>query len=98
MKEETYTGEDLDIREHEIENVLGRTPGGLLRVGITVLFAVFAVLLVGSAFFSYPDMLTAKVVIAAEHAPLPLVCAAGGKIMDLPVGDNQAVEAGCFLV
>lgn len=97
MKEETYTGEDLDIREHEIENVLGRTPGGLLRVGITVLFVVFAVLLVGSAFFSYPDMLTAKVVIAAEHAPLPLVCAAGGKIMDLPVGDNEAVEAGALV-
>lgn len=97
MKEETYTGEDLDIREHEIENVLGRTPGGLLRVGITVLFAVFAVLLVGSAFFSYPDMLTAKVVIAAEHAPLPLVCAAGGKIMDLPVEDNQTVEAGALV-
>lgn len=97
MKEETYTGEDLDIREHEIENVLGRTPGGLLRIGITVIFGVFVILLAGSAFFAYPDVLSAKVVVSAEHEPLPLVSAAGGKIAALPVADNQKVAAGTIV-
>ena len=51
MNKEEYTGQDLDIREHEIENILGRAPGGLLRIGITVIFGVFVILLAGSAFF-----------------------------------------------
>ena len=89
--------EQIEIREHEIENILGRTPGVLLRIGITVILLVFIVILIGSSFFSYPDMITAKVVVTGEIEPIPLISKSGGKIDRLPVGDNQRIEAGTVI-
>lgn len=97
MSVENEDIERVEIREHEIENILGRTPGGLSRVGITVIFGVFIVLLIGSSLFSYPDVITAKVVVSGEVAPLPLISKGGGKIGNLPVADNCQVEAGTVI-
>lgn len=87
----------FEIREHEIENILGRTPGYLLRIGIMVIFGVFLIILAGSLFFSYPDRITAKVVVTTEVEPIPLVVVNGGKIGRLLVGDNRNVEAGTIV-
>lgn len=98
MSERNDDGDRVEIREHEIENILGRTPGNLLRMGITVVFGVFIVILIGSSYFSYPDVITAKVVVSGEVAPLPLICKSGGKIGRLLVADNREVEKGTLIV
>lgn len=98
MSVQNEDSDRVEIREHEIENILGRTPGSLLRIGITIVFSVFIVILIGSSYFSYPDVITAKVVVSGEVAPLPLICKNGGKIGGLLVADNQEVEKGTVVV
>lgn len=94
---ENKKNDDIEIREHEIEHILGRTPGILLHIGITVIFVVFLVILVGSSFFSYPDMISAPIRLVTEHAPAPLVCKMGGKLMEIRVKDNITVNPGNIL-
>ncbi len=84
----------IEIREHEIEHILGRTPGKFLRIGITILFVVFLVILTGSAFFSYPDIISAPIRLQTEHAPAPLACKNGGKLAEIWVRNGEMVDAG----
>lgn len=86
--------EDYEIREHDIEHVLGRTPNVLMRLGISVIFAVFLIIIAGSAFFSYPDLLLAKIVLVTEKPPVSIVCKNSGKLGRLLKPDQAGVKKG----
>lgn len=47
----------IEIRSEEYQEVLGASPNWLLRAGITIILLVIVILLIGSWFFKYPDVL-----------------------------------------
>jgi HlyD family secretion protein len=51
-------------------------------------------LILGSWFFRYPDVVPSKIVVTTENPPAPIVAKATGKIDHLLVGDKQNVERG----
>ncbi len=82
-----------EIRSEEVQEIIGRVPGGLIRWGITVIFMVMLALLGVTWFIKYPDLLAAPVVITTTPAPINLVARTNGRIQLLKA-DNAACKAG----
>ena len=90
-------GSDIELRSEEFQEVLGGVPHWILRWGITVLATVVVILLIGSAVFKYPDVLSSQVVLTGSTPPAVVVSHASGKLKELFVADNQEVKTGEYL-
>ncbi len=90
-------GSHIELRSEEIEDILGKTPNSVIRYGITVILAVILIMLIGSWFFKYPDIISAPVTITSENLPATLVAKSTGKLSKLFIIDNQIVNKGQVL-
>ena len=81
MKNQT---DDIELRSEEVQDILTRPPGVLVRWGITVFFGVLAVVLIGGCFFKYPDTVSAEVTVTTERPPVWMVAKSSGKIKEVP--------------
>jgi len=84
----------LEIRSGEVQEILGGVPSRIVRFGIAVFAAIFALIIIFSFIFHYPDILRSKIVVTTENPPATLVARATGKIDQLFVKDKDKVEAG----
>lgn len=91
-QEKIEAAKAIEIRSEEINEILGRKPQGLIRWGISVIFIVIFILLVGSYFYKYPDVIIAPVTLTTENMPVNLIAKTNGKLSDLFVKDNQSVK------
>ena len=53
----------------EAQQILGRIPSWIIRWGVTVIFAVFALILIGCCIIKYPERVTATVTITTGNSP-----------------------------
>uniref|UniRef100_UPI0032168BC3 HlyD family secretion protein n=1 Tax=uncultured Draconibacterium sp. TaxID=1573823 RepID=UPI0032168BC3 len=84
----------IEIRSSEVQEILGGVPSRLVRYGILVFAAIFAMIVVFSVIFNYPDILRSNIVVTTENPPATLVARATGKIHRLFVKDKDKVETG----
>jgi len=87
----------IELRSEEVQELLGAVPPWILRWGITTLFAIVVVLLLGSWFFKYPDTIQATMTLTGETPPAGIVAKTSGSIKELYVKDNQQVKAKEYL-
>jgi multidrug resistance efflux pump len=85
---------DVEIRSEAVQEIMGYIPRWIIRWGITVIFAVVILILIGSYFFKYPDIIPAQITLTTEHPPSTLVARSSGKITELFVQDKQKVQEG----
>jgi multidrug resistance efflux pump len=90
-------GENIEIRSAEVQEILGTPPRWIVRWGITIIFLVFLILLSGSYFFKYPDLISSRVTILSQNPPVQIVARSNGKIDQLFVTNNQQVSEGDLL-
>ena len=88
---------EAEIRNEQIEEILGKAPGSVIRWGISVLFIFLTLLLTGSLFFKYPENIISPVVITTINPPATMVARADGKITQLFVADNSHVQKNDIL-
>ncbi|GHV40040.1 hemolysin [Bacteroidia bacterium] len=87
----------IELRSEEFQEILGAVPSWILRRGITVLAIIIAILLIGSAFFKYPDTISATMTLTGTSPATALVAKASGRLQELEVIDKQSVRAGDYL-
>ncbi|MCD4664623.1 MAG: HlyD family secretion protein [Bacteroidales bacterium] len=87
----------IEIRTEEIDEILGKTPNSIIRWGITVIFAVIVLILIGSWFFKYPDFIKSTVEITTTNPPTEILAHSNGKIVNLLVRDEEKVTKGQYL-
>lgn len=85
---------NINLRSEEVKEILGRPPRWMIRWGITVIFLLIVLLVFGSWFFKYPDVVTAPVTVTTENPPARIVARTNGKIEELFVVDGQVVNKG----
>ena len=85
---------EIEIRSEDVQEIMGFIPHWIIRWGITMIFAVIALILVGSWFFKYPDIIASSIVLTTENPPANLIARTSGKISELFVEDNQEVKEG----
>ena len=89
---------NINLRSEEVKEILGRPPRWMIRWGITVIFVIITVLIIGSWFFKYPDVVPSTITVTTKNPPSPVISKASGKIEHLFVEDKQKVEKGQPLV
>jgi HlyD family secretion protein len=95
MKEEAK--KSIELRSEEMQDILTRPPHILVRSGISVICTVVLLLLAGSFFFQYPDLISGEIVITTENPPVWMVAKATGKIKELNCADKTPVQQGQVL-
>lgn len=85
------------VYSSEAQEVLGRIPSWIVRWGVTVIFVIFAGILIGCYFIKYPDTVQAPVVITTINPPADLVSRYDGLIDTIYVEDGQPVESGTLV-
>jgi multidrug efflux pump subunit AcrA (membrane-fusion protein) len=83
----------LTVRSDEMAEILGTPPKNIIRYGITVIGAIIVMIIVGSAFVKYPDIVAAPITITTQSPPEMLVARVSGKPMAILVKDKQPVVA-----
>jgi len=81
-----------EILSEEVQEVMSSPPKSIIRYGITIVFIIFCILLTGSWFVKYPDIINAEIIVSSNTIPVSLVSKANGKITHLFVNNEQIVE------
>ena len=63
--------DDIDLHSKEVQDILGRMPSWLIRNGILMVVFLLTVLITGSWFFKYPDIITVPVVVYTSEKENP---------------------------
>lgn len=87
---------NLNDRE-SIQDILGNTPGWLLKWGISVVLFAIVIFLFLAWLIKYPDTLDAPLVITSEQPPIPVVAKVSGELDTILVKNEVYVEAGAEL-
>lgn len=88
---------DIELRSEEFQEILGDVPSWILRRGITLIAIIIFVILIGSAIFKYPDIISTSMTLTATNPPASIVAKTSGKLQELNIEDNATVEAGEYL-
>ena len=93
-KKEFY---DINVRSQASREIMGYIPHWIIRAGIAVIFVVIVLLLCGTWFFKYPDLIRTSIVLTAENPPASIIARSSGKLEALLVDDKQKVTKGQWL-
>ena len=85
---------DIELRSEDFNDVLGGVPPWVLRWGITAIALVVVILLIGSAIFKYPDIISSSVSLPGTSPVVGIVAKTSGKLHMLYVKDNQNIRQG----
>ncbi|TKG91044.1 HlyD family efflux transporter periplasmic adaptor subunit [Puteibacter caeruleilacunae] len=85
--------EHIELRSEEVKEIIGHAPGWLMRSGITALFVIVVLFILGSFVFKYPDVINARITVLSENPPAYIVARKAGKIVELKVKDTAFVQS-----
>lgn len=94
---EVKESDKIELRSDEVREILTRPPHALIRYGISVICSVVLILLIGSFFFKYPDIIIGEVVITTENPPVWIVARSSGRIKELSCKDKQIISTDNLL-
>lgn len=88
---------DNNYHSEEAQEILGRIPSWIIRWGITVIFSIFAGIIIGCCFIGYPERVNATVTVTTVNAPVDVLARSGGNIEAIYVSNEEMVNAGDIL-
>lgn len=84
---ETY----LENHSEEVQDIMSFIPNHVIRWGLTVIFILFAMLVVGSYYFKSPEIIRAPMILTTKNPPVSLISKSTGKIDRLFATDGQNI-------
>ncbi len=88
---------EVELRSEEVEEIMGQVSAWILRRGITILFIVLLVLLTGSFFFKYPDVISTEMTLMSTDPVAHMVARTNGRLSKIYIEDGQSVKKGDML-
>lgn len=89
--------DDLNERSGEVKDILGQAPNWVIQWGISVVFIIVIILLIGSAILSYNDIIPARITITSKNPPIYLETRTAGKLTRIFVKANDPVKKDSVL-
>ncbi len=85
----------IEFRSEPVQEILGSVPSWIIRWGTTLFFVVIILLLVGSWFFRYPEVVpNLDIEVVTTEPPAYVIARSTGKIENFFIMDKQMVEQG----
>ena len=69
----------LELHSEPVQDIIGRPPGWMVRSGITMIFIILALLMLGCCLIKYPEILSAKIRINAYNLPAQVKARSTGR-------------------
>jgi HlyD family secretion protein len=82
---------EIELRSDEFQEIVQQSPRWMIRSGISLIFGILILLLLGSYFFRYPDVINANIVVLSENPPAYLAARTTARIDSIIVTDQQPV-------
>jgi len=89
--------DEIEIRSDEVQEIIGTTPGWILRWGSTAALLVLFLLGLLSWFIHYPDTIEAPVVVRTTNSAVPVIAPKSGILMKIIKKEQEIVAAGQVL-
>ncbi|WP_266366914.1 HlyD family secretion protein [Tellurirhabdus rosea] len=86
-----------ELRSEEVHEILSRPPAWPLRWGITMVFAVVALLFTAAWVIRYPDLVKSSFRLTSVNAPKPVLARSEGRLVRLFARERLDVQAGTGL-
>ena len=83
---------EIELRSDEFQEIVQQSPRWMIRSGISLIFGIILLLLLGSYFFRYPDVINANIVVLSENPPAYLAARTTARIDSIIVSDQQIVS------
>lgn len=83
---------DIELRSDEYQEVVQQSPRWMIRSGIMLILGFLLLMLIGSYFFRYPDVINANIVVLSENPPAYLAARTTARIDSLLAADQQMVK------
>lgn len=97
MNMEDERQEKIELRSEEFNEVLSSIPKWIVRWGITMTAIIVLLLLIGSAVFKYPDVISSTVTLTGTTPVSGIVAKTSGKLQEIYVKNNQQVKVKTLL-
>jgi multidrug resistance efflux pump len=88
---------NINLRQEEIQEILGVVPPWVIRWGSLTLALVFVGLLAGTVWFKYPDRINSQITLTSQNPPVVMNARQTGRIELLTVQDTNLVRTGQLL-
>ncbi len=83
---------EIELRSDEFQEIVQQSPRWMIRSGISLIFGILILLLAGSYFFRYPDVINTTIVVLSENPPAYLAARTTARIDSLMAADQQLVS------
>ncbi|MEM6893425.1 MAG: HlyD family efflux transporter periplasmic adaptor subunit [Bacteroidota bacterium] len=91
---ESYEMELLDERSDQVKEILGKVPNWMIRWGITIVFVIVSIILIGASLISYNDVIPASIMVTSENPPVTLTSKSPGRLTKIFVDPGEALQPG----
>jgi HlyD family secretion protein len=88
---------NIELRQEEIQEILGVVPPWVIRWGSLTLAFVFIGLIAGTIWFKYPDRIASQISLTSSNPPVVMNARQNGRIELLTIGDSSPVRKGQLL-
>jgi multidrug resistance efflux pump len=88
---------NIELRQEEIQEILGIIPPWVIRWGSLTLTVVFIGLIAGTNWFKYPDRITSLLTLTSMNPPVVMNARQNGRIELLTISDTNSVVKGQLL-
>lgn len=96
-KDKIDINKQIELRSEEFQEVLGSVPSWILRRGITLIAIIMMMILIGSALFKYPDIISTSMTLTGSTPATALIAKTSGKVKEMNITDKQTVKQGEYL-
>lgn len=83
---------EISIRTEAVNEILSAPPKWIIRWGISIVFLLIIIFLVLASLIRYPDTLVGNATLTTQNPIITLISKTGGKIIQLPLKNNQVVK------
>ena len=83
---------NIENHSDEVQEIMSFIPNRVIRWGLTVIFGIFAMLVVGSYYFKSPEIIRAPMILTTKNPPISLISKSTGKIDRLFAVDGQMIS------
>ncbi len=89
--------DDLELRSEAVQEVLSNPPAWIVRYGISIVFGVILLFIIGSWFIKYPDVIPATAMVTSNYPPERLESKVNSRIVKLYIPNSSKVKKGDVL-
>ena len=82
----------VEIKSEEVQEIVGKSPPWIIRMGITIVFIIILLLLTISYLLKFPETISSRVVVTSMIPPVSIVAKSTGRIRFF-IGNKERVAA-----